>query len=206
MATKVIVLASQKGGAGKTTIAAHLGVAATAAGVSTVLYDSDPQASLAQWWGDREGDSLRLIKPALTDLPAIIGELGKAGVDLLVIDTPPSVSGLKAVLPLADFVLVPVKASIHDLRAAAVTVGILTEAKKPFAFVLTQVKPASSIAVQATRGLSQHGPVAGLLADRVLYASAMTDGRSAPEIEPKGKAAEEVAEVWRYVSAKLTKG
>ncbi len=201
---KVLVLASQKGGAGKTTIAAHLGVAAAADGVSAVLYDTDPQESLAAWWNDREAKDVRFIKPPLAEFPAALDSLGRAGVQLVIIDTPPSMPGLKAVLPFADYVLVPAKASIHDLRAASLTVAVLNETEKPFAFVMTQVKPASSIATQATRRLSQHGPVAGLLADRVLYSAAMTGGLTAPEVEPKGRTADEVAEVWRFVGDRLS--
>jgi len=49
----VIVLASQKGGVGKTALSAHLAVAAEATGNGpVVLYDTDPQQSLAEWWQD----------------------------------------------------------------------------------------------------------------------------------------------------------
>jgi chromosome partitioning protein len=53
----VIVLASQKGGAGKTTLAAHLAVAAEAAGDGpAVLIDTDPQGSLSAWWNVRKAE------------------------------------------------------------------------------------------------------------------------------------------------------
>jgi len=54
----VIVLASQKGGVGKTTLAAHLAVAADASGIGAVaVYDTDPQQSLARWWDRREAET-----------------------------------------------------------------------------------------------------------------------------------------------------
>ena len=60
----VIVLASQKGGAGKTTLAAHIAVAAEAAGDGpVVLIDADPQGSLSAWWNVREAQV-----PALCEL------------------------------------------------------------------------------------------------------------------------------------------
>jgi chromosome partitioning protein len=42
---KTITIISQKGGAGKTTIAVHLAVAAERRGMKTALFDLDPQAS-----------------------------------------------------------------------------------------------------------------------------------------------------------------
>ena len=51
-----------------------------------------------------------------------------------------------------------------------------------------------------------HGPVAtSIVHNRVDYAGAMTDGRTAPELDPKGKAACEIAELWKYVDTQLRK-
>jgi len=46
MAATVITVAQQKGGAGKTTLAAHLAVAWSAMGWRVALIDVDPQGSL----------------------------------------------------------------------------------------------------------------------------------------------------------------
>ena len=57
-----------------------------------------------------------------------------------------------------------------------------------------------------TMALSQHGPVAtAIVHNRVDYAGAMTDGRTAPELDPRGKAAGEIAELWKYVNTQLRK-
>lgn len=60
---KVIVLASQKGGVGKTTLAAHLAIAATKGGGKCVLTDTDPQGSLVAWWNKREAERQLIKKP-----------------------------------------------------------------------------------------------------------------------------------------------
>ncbi|MBV8705004.1 MAG: ParA family protein, partial [Acetobacteraceae bacterium] len=67
---RTIVLASQKGGAGKTTLAAHVAVAAEAAGAGpTVLIDTDPQGSLSAWWNVREADTPALAPSTIPELP-----------------------------------------------------------------------------------------------------------------------------------------
>jgi chromosome partitioning protein len=85
---------------------------------------------------------------------------------------------------------------------AAATVDLLKREKVPFLFVLNQVKANSGITAQAAASLSHHGPVAEtFIGDRVPYAAAMTDGRTAIEITPKGPAAKETAALWRNIQA-----
>src|SRR6266700_2884720 len=105
----VVVLASQKGGVGKTALSAHLGVAAEMANVRpVVLYDTDPQQSLAEWWRDREADTPQLAKGGIPELPATLDRLGEAGARLVIIDTPPALTdAIRSVMQYANFILVP---------------------------------------------------------------------------------------------------
>src|SRR5512135_3722777 len=120
----VLVLASQKGGAGKTTLAAHLGVAAEAAGDGpAVLIDTDPQGSLSAWWNVREADTPSLAPTTIADLPAKLGALAEACYAVAVVDTPPAITdAIGAVVASADLVLIPTRPSPHDLRAVGSTV------------------------------------------------------------------------------------
>jgi chromosome partitioning protein len=105
---------------------------------------------------------------------------------------------------LADLVLVPIRPSPSDLWAAAATVAILKDAGIPFLFILTQAKANASITAQAAAALSHYGPVAEtFIADRVPYAAAMTNGRTAIELAPKGPAAIETAALWKNIKACL---
>lgn len=203
---KTLVIASQKGGVGKTTIAAHLAVAAELSGAGpVVLIDSDPQGSLSAWWNSREAQAPALAPASLAELPAKLEALRAAGVKLAVIDTPPAITAaIRDVVKLADLVLIPTRPSPHDLRALGQTVDIATELKKPFAFCVTQAKPTARLTVQAVAALSAHGAVApSIVHDRVDYAASMIDGRTVNETDTKGRSAAEIRELLVFVQARL---
>ena len=188
---KVLVLASQKGGAGKTTIAAHVGVAAELADAGpVVLIDTDPQGSLSAWWNSREADTPALASTTLAELPEKLAALAQAGFKLAVIDTPPAITeAIRDVVKLADLVLIPTRPSPHDLRAVGSTVDIAQEVARPFAFVVTQAKPNARLTVQAVAALSAHGAVApAIVHDRVDYAASMVDGAPCRKQTPRAAA------------------
>jgi chromosome partitioning protein len=204
----VIVLASQKGGAGKTTLAAHLAVAAEAAGDGpAILIDTDPQGSLSSWWNERQAEDPKLAPTTIAELPEKLELLGLAGYRVAVIDTPPAITdAIEAVLVSADLVVIPTRPSPHDLRAVGSTVSLVQCAGKPFVFAVTQAKPNTRLTVQALAALSEHGTVApAIVHDRVDYAGSMIDGRTVQEIDPKGRSAVEMAELWEFLKAQLAK-
>lgn len=205
---KVITIASQKGGAGKTTLAAHLAIEAERQRSGPVaLVDLDPQGSLAHWWNQREADSPVYIEPGdLSDLPETIIQLREAGYATLIIDTPPALSEpLRLALSVADFVVLPTRASPTDLQALGATLDLIDEAEKDFGFVLNAAKARSRLAMQAILALGQHGRLLGTVIDRVDFPTAMIDGRTAQELEPDGKAATDLRPVWMNIT-KYMKG
>lgn len=203
---KTIVLASQKGGAGKTTLAAHLAVMAGRAGDgSCVLIDTDPQGSLAAWWNGRQEETPAFAPTTLKELSDKLAALAKAKFKFAIIDTPPAITeAIRAVVSLADFVLIPTRPSPHDLRAVGSTVELATGSGRSFAFALTQAKANSKLTVQAMGALSEHGVVASaIIHDRVDFASSMIDGRTVMEIDPRGRSASEIAELWKFCKARM---
>jgi len=203
---KTIVFASQKGGVGKTTLAAHLAVAAEIAGDGPcVLIDTDPQASLADWWNGRAAERPLFAPVTLKELAVKLSLLGAAGYSYAFIDTPPAITeSIRTVVGQADLVLIPTRPSPHDLRAVGRTVELATNAQRPFAFAVTQAKPNSRLTVQAMAALSAHGVVApSIIHDRVDFAASMIDGRTVLEIDPKGRSASEVAELWAFVKTRM---
>lgn len=202
---KIIVLASQKGGVGKTTLAGNLAVAAEHGGGASVLLDTDPQGSLSAWWNARAAEAPALAPVTLAELPAKLEGLAGAGYAYAFIDTPPAITdAIRAVVACADFVLIPVKASPHDLRAVGSTVEIAQEQGKPFAFVITQAKANARLTVQAMAALSAHGVVSpAVMHDRIDYAASMIDGQTVQETDPKGRSAAEMKELWDFVQARM---
>jgi len=200
-------LCSTKGGCGKTSIAAHLAVEAERQGSGPVaVIDADPQASLARWWNSRQAETPAFIQTDLKSLPGQLKALRDSGYKLVVIDTPGAdVSHTRPILRLVDMALVPSRPSPLDLGTLGVTVEMIEAERKPLMFVLNAVTPRTRISAQAMMALSQHGPVAGLLHQRTEYASAMTDGRVAGELDANGKAASEIAELWNAILERLRK-
>jgi chromosome partitioning protein len=203
---KTIVINSQKGGSGKTTICAHLAVEAERAGDGPVfLIDTDPQGTLSTWHEHREAEVPQRVEVPLENLAQGLAVLKDRKASYCFIDTAPTRTDENAALfRLADLVLVPIRPSPSDLWAAAATVALLKEADIPFLFILTQAKANASITAQAAAALSHHGPVAEtFIADRVPYAAAMTDGRTALELSAKGPAAAETTALWKNIKACL---
>lgn len=201
---KTIVVTSQKGGSGKTTLTAHLAVEAERSGDAPVwLIDTDKQATLSLWHERREEESPQRADVPFTRLASGLTALAERGAAYCFIDTPPTISDQSAsVLALADLVLIPVRPSPADLWAVSQTVALAKAAGKSFLFVITQAKPNASITAQTIAALSQHGRVAqAFIADRVHYAVAMTGGRTAPELSPNGPAATELAALWKDVKS-----
>ena len=204
----VIVLASQKGGAGKTTLAAHLAVAAEAAGDGpAVLIDTDPQGSLSAWWNVREAQTPALAPTSIAELPDKLAALAGAGYEVAVVDTPPAITeAIGTVVRSAELVLIPTRPSPHDLRAVGSTVELVQQAGKPFVFAVTQAKPNARLTVQAVAALSEHGAVApAIVHDRVDYAGSMIDGRTVQETDGKGRSSAEMAKLWDFLKAQIAK-
>ena len=152
---KIIVLASQKGGAGKTTLCGHLSVQAALDGHKVALIDTDPQGSLAAWWNERESDSPAFISSSIIKLQNDIKLIKNEGFDYLFIDTPPAVTEtIETVVAVADLVVIPTRPSPHDLRAVGKTVDIVNDCGKRMVFVINGAANRARISTDAAIALS----------------------------------------------------
>ncbi|HEY8593950.1 MAG TPA: ParA family protein [Devosiaceae bacterium] len=204
--TQVVVLASQKGGSGKTTLAGHIAVRAELAGAGPVaIIDTDPQGSLAKWWNAREAEAPAFIQASLPTLGSDIAQLRDSGFRLIIIDTPPSVtSSIVEVVTHADLVIVPTRPSPHDLRAVGATVDIVEHQRKPLVFVVNSATMRARITSETAVALSQHGTVApATIHHRVDFAASMIDGRTVGEVDPESRSAKEIEELWTYLDGRL---
>lgn len=201
---KTILITSQKGGSGKTTLARNLAVAASTGGKRVLCLDLDPQSSLRAWWASREADEPSMLEADPN--PAALGKTLKAAAtafDLAVIDTPPAAPAwLADSMAEADLVLIPVRPSPDDLRAVGATVAAVTAASVPFAFVLSQT-PRAKITDEAARVLAQYGRVAPVnVATRVIYAESGATGAGVTETAD-ARAKDEISGLWAYVERLL---
>jgi chromosome partitioning protein len=197
---QVIVINSQKGGSGKSMLAKHLAVEADRAGDGPAyLIDADPQGTLTAWHAKRRAETPMLVDLPFEGLAQGLRAIAERGGTYVLIDTASGRLEIAADLfRLADLVVFPVQASEDDLTAAPTTVRNLKAVQTPFVFVLTRVKPNTLITAQAAAILSKHGQVAAtLVADRTGYRSPYAAGQTVTEAEPKGKAALEIAALWR---------
>ena len=204
---RTIAVISQKGGAGKTTLALHVAVAAEQAGYSTVLVDMDPQGT-AEAWSEWRKEAPPVVIPAKA--PTLAKTLEKAaahGAELAVIDTPPLAEAeARAAMRVADLVLVPCRPNAFDLHAIKLTADMVSFAGKP-AFVVFNAGPvaASRLYGETAELVTEMGmQVAPIrVSERAAFRHATGSGKSAQELEPAGKAAEEVADAWQWVSQQV---
>ena len=203
---KTITFAASKGGVGKTTLCAALSVKA-AEKHKVAIIDLDPQASLSAWWNKRSDDTPELVEANASSLPEMIRKADAAGFDYLFIDSPPAhVDTITVAIKNADYVLVPCQPSPVDIEAIGDTLEIIETLKKPFAFVMNRLISRTKIGEQAVLLLANHGKVAGIpIVQRVPFATAMTDGRTAPEVDSGKTASEEIDTLWSFVTTNLKK-
>jgi chromosome partitioning protein len=203
---RVLAVASQKGGSGKTTLAGHLAVQAEMCGAGPVaLVDTDPQGSLADWWNEREAETPLFARTTLDRLREDLDRMRSIGIELLVLDTPPAITHTIAeVVRVADLVLIPTRPSPHDLRAVGATVELAEGLDTPLVFVVNGAAPRARITAEAVIALSQHGTLApSIIHQRVDFAASMIDGRTVMELAGHSKSADEIAQLWDYLENRL---
>jgi chromosome partitioning protein len=202
----VLVIASRKGGAGKTTLAGHLAVAAERAGAGPVaIADIDEQGSLAEWWNAREAPTPLFVQTSVADIAEDIERLRRHGIELLIVDTPPALTAeIGEVVKQADLVLIPTRPSPHDLRSIGATVELVEHLGKPLLFVVNGATPRARITAEAITVLSQHGPLApSIVHQRVDFAASMVDGRTVMEVPGESRSADEIGRLWAYIDERM---
>jgi chromosome partitioning protein len=203
---RVIAIASQKGGSGKTTLAGHLAVQAERSGAGSVaLIDADPQGSLADWWNEREDPTPVFVHTSTQRLDQDVENVRELGVDLLIIDTPPAITAtISDVIRVSDVVLIPTRPSPHDLRSVGRTVELVEAMGKPLIFVVNGATPRARITSEAAIALSQHGTLApSIIHQRVDFAASMIDGRTVMELDPRSRSTKEIAKLWDYLKNRM---
>lgn len=189
MAGRVITVAQQKGGSGKTTLAAHLAIGFQARGYTVALVDLDPQGSLGRWFMTRvesAPEACEGLDFATSSAWGISYECRKlaAANDVVIIDTPPKADGdLRPALRVADLVVVPVSASHVDLWATEGVLDLANREGRDTVLVMNRTRSGTRLGAEVTEAATKLGAevARASLAHRVGYAEALGKGLSAQE-------------------------
>lgn len=211
MTGKVIAIAQQKGGAGKTTLAIQLAVAWRLGGKRVAMLDIDPQGSLSAWHGLRtrmvgEDDGLTVRALSGWRLGNELS-LAKRDADYVLIDTPPHAeTDAKAAIRNADLTLLPIQPTMLDLWATTPTLDLAAAEKTKALLVLNRV-PARGRAAEAVKAeiRSNKWPLARTqLGNRQAFAASIGEGKGVVETGAKTLAGKEIASLAKELPRRLS--
>lgn len=203
----VICLLSQKGGAGKSTIAQSLAVYANQHGQSTLIVELDPQGTLKDWSNRREADYPQVHQTLPQSIGDVLDDARDRGVEWVFIDTPGHHNpAAVAAMPYADVILIPCKiVSMKDVDAILPTIAEVERAKKPAYVLMNQVPPnAPKLVRKRQLGIQEkyHIKVLSLtLSRRADFEYCDAHGLSAAEYNPGGVAAAEIEKLFRLLQS-----
>ncbi len=210
---KVIAVAMNKGGVGKSTLTRCISTAAAGEGLNVLALDMDTQQTTTQWGRRRAARDRPMPVVRFTTENDLIDELARAktaGCDLAVIDTPPARSSeAPAAVECADLVVIPCSADIEAFEQVNRIARLARTTGKPALAVLNLATPNSQSEVDAAREVFETIglPMAPSVIHRLkVHRDASRDGLTPLETEPSGKAAAEIAALWKHLKAQLHDG
>ncbi|HIC82631.1 MAG TPA: ParA family protein [Kiloniellaceae bacterium] len=199
MAAKILTVAQQKGGAGKTTLAANLAVAYAQAKMRVAVADIDPQQSLTMWnalRAERHGDNAGLTVSSVGGWK-LAGEIDrlKRDHDVVIVDSPPHAeTEAKIAVRHAHLVIVPVQPSPMDVWATEPTLDMAQEEKAPVLLVLNRVPPRANLTDEMLAEIKDYGAkvARSRIGNRVGFGGAMLQGQGVTEFQKSSRAAQEI--------------
>ena len=209
MLGRILTVAQQKGGSGKTTVTAHLAVAYLKQNRRVAVLDVDPQGSLGKWYEARErrlgenGTGIAFRTASGWGARREARSLAR-DYDVVLVDTPPkSDSEARPAIEAATLFLGPIKPTPMDVWATAPTLAMAAAERLPSLLVLNRVPQRALLTAEmhdAIRAL-RTGVAETQLGNRISFASSMGAGSTALELEPSGKAAAETERLSREIEA-----
>ncbi|MBV1800333.1 ParA family protein [Siccirubricoccus sp. G192] len=207
---KWLLVASGKGGSGKTSTSLNLAVYAVHAGLKVVVVDLDRQGSLTRWYERRPPAAPPLIlwEGTMSDAKRAIAEIGALeDVDLVIVDTPPGLDdhpdSTRLLVEKSDFVLVPTTQGTTDIDSVVEWMGFLRRERANSAFLLNKVQRTHTRYSKAKARLNGAGllcPVDVRQLDDI--ESTHDHGVGVCELR-KSRAAEDLGCVWDFVKQQL---
>jgi chromosome partitioning protein len=211
MLSKVITIAQQKGGTGKTTLAVHLALGFIKYHkLKVVLIDTDPQGSLGKWFmirtkKENSNDNLTFKTASLWGAQYESKTL-KNDHDIVIIDTPPKIeSDARPSIEAADLVLIPMSASHVDFWATGAIVEIAKKANKKILIQINRSNQRSKLITKTNDFIKSLdlSSTQTIIGNRQIYASSMGEGKTAIEKQKKGVAVEEIKKLSEQILLEL---
>jgi chromosome partitioning protein len=202
----VITLASRKGGAGKSTLTAHLAAFAHKQGHRCLLIDADPQGSLTLWHSRRAGGEPP-VQSAAGGIDRAVASAMLEGCQWVFIDTSPTMwVVVQEAIRAATLVLIPARPGFFDLAAVRETVAVARKHNKPYAVVINAApvkrdeKESPAVALSRAELDKLAIPLwSGQISQRAAYLVSLAAGASAGELVPDSAAGSEIARLWSAV-------
>lgn len=207
-----IVLATQKGGSGKSTLSIGLALAAKQAGFTVRLIETDPQGTLSNWQRRRNNDDV-VVEPIYhaADFAPRLKMLAESGLQLAIVDTAAGLSAATtAAIRYSDLCLIPARPSVADIEATISTLSVARAWKRPYSFVLNQAPIRGQRIDNAANALVEEAALdlGDVLARPMIvmrndHQDSLANGLAVSEFAPNGKSTEEIRGLWQWVEARL---
>lgn len=207
MSAKIITIAQQKGGSGKTTIAAHLAVAYSHKNKNVAIIDIDPQQTLTTWYNIRQknfSQSLNKLYFVRNSGLRIANEINRLQNqhDIIIIDSQPHAdTEAKSAIRESHLVVIPIQPSPADIWAAKATILLAEKENKNIAILLNRMNINSKLAKKITEQVPYL--LDSSLGNRVAFASCFIEGKTVIESDPSSLAALEVNNLIKELTLKF---
>ena len=210
--SKVITIAQQKGGTGKTTLAVHLALAFIKYhNLKVAIIDTDPQGSLGKWYMIRS-DNKGISNKNLTFKTASLwgaqyeSKILKQENDIVIIDTPPKIeSDARPAIEAADLVLIPVAPSPVDFWATEAIIEIAKKAKRKILIQINRANLRSKLISKTNEYINSINVTAinTLIGHRQIFVASMGEGKTVVEKQRKSKAVDEIKKISEQIISEL---
>jgi chromosome partitioning protein len=208
---QTILVASRKGGSGKTSLAVHLAALADTAAAPALLIDADPQGSSTFWYNRREATTPLLSNVDAGGVANVLKDARASKIATAIIDSPPhDAIGIATLMRLADLAVIPPRPGPLDLAAVASTIEIARACGTPFVVILNATPPPRhesemGVVTEARQVLDELGaPVLSTyVSQRAVLSHSLISGEAVNEFAPESAAAIEIAKAWDTIKKVL---
>ena len=203
----VVSVLARKGGTGKSTAVRCFAVEALKAGRRVVVIDADPQPTCHRWGQRRAASGIAVplvVVPSPGGLTAQVEGFRAQGVDLVLVDTPPTATpAVNAALDASTAAIIVTRPNPEDLESVQESLRVASAQRRRCGVILWQAPPdkrvkAVTLAHEALRGMGAIVCPTAVSAS-ITYPYAYADGLTPQERDPEGRARAELAEVWAWL-------